>query len=97
VSNALEVEDGSKIEEIDDAEDVVFDDNRPVSRTYYINCQTVYSKSFNAKGVKVRDVGNQLPQVTCMSCPLLLLQYVAHDNIHVWSIRSWWLGCRPSK
>ena len=51
--HAPEIEDGSKIEEIDEleAEDVVLDDDRPlgVNRTYYINCQTVYSNSFNAK------------------------------------------------
>ena len=70
MSDALEddIDDGSKTEEIDDAEDVVTDDNRPVNRTYFINCQTVYSKSFNADGVRIRDVGNHLPQVSCMSC-----------------------------
>jgi hypothetical protein len=52
VSNALEIEDGGKIEE-DDAEDVESNDDRPINRTYYINCQTVYANSFNALGVKV--------------------------------------------
>ena len=93
----LEIEDGSESEEIDDAEDVVIDGNRPVNRTYYINCQTVYRNSFNAKGIKVRDSGNHKPQVSCMYCSLLLLRFMAHENIHVWSIRSWWHGCRPSK
>ena len=47
--HAPEIGDGSKTEEIDEleAEDVVpvLDDGRPltVNRTYYINCQTVYS------------------------------------------------------
>jgi hypothetical protein len=81
--HAPEIEDGSEIEEIDDTEDVVLDDDRPVNRTYYINCQAVYSNSFNAKGVKVRDSGNHRPQLSCMSCSLLLLQFMAHENIHV--------------
>ena len=78
VSDALEIEDASsKTEEIDDAEDVVSDDDpsRPINRTYYINCQAVYTNSFNAQGVKIRDSGNYLPQVSCMSCSLLLLQF----------------------
>ena len=77
----LEIEDGSEseIEELDDAGNVVIDGNRPVNRTYYINCQSVYTNSFNAKGVKVKDSGNQLPQVSCMSFSLLLLQIMAHD------------------
>ena len=97
--DALEVEDGTETEETDEAEDVESDDDRPDNRTYYVinNCQAVYVKSFNAKGVKVRDSGNHVPQVTCMSCSLLLLQFMAHENTHVWSVRSWWYGCRPSK
>ena len=77
--HAPEIEDGSKIEEIDEleAEDVVLDDDRPlaVNRTYIINCQTVtvYSNSFNAKDVKVRDSGNNTPQVSCKSCSLLFM------------------------
>ena len=100
MSDALKIDDGIEIEEIDDAEDsdVVSDGNRPITkRTYFINCQTVYSDSFNAQGVKVKDSGNHLPQVTCMSCSLLLLILIAHKIIHVWPIRSWWHGCRPSK
>ena len=71
MSDALEIEDD---EEIDDAEGVVSDDDRPTNRTYFINCQTVYSHSFNARGVKVRGSGNNSTQ--CMSCSLssLLLE-----------------------
>ena len=96
-SLGLELNDGNTIEDIDDAEDVVNDGDRPINRTYFINCQAVYSNSFNAQGVKVKDSGNHLPQVTCVSCYLLLLQFIAHQIIHVWSIRSWWYGCRPSQ
>ena len=96
VPDALEIEDGSNTEEIDDAEDVAINGDRPVNRTYYINCEAVYTNSFNAKGVKVKDSGNHLPQVSCMSCSLSLLQFMAQENFHV-SIRSWWHGCRPSK
>ena len=90
MSDDLEIEDGAKIEETNDAEDVASDDDRPVNRTYYVinNCQAVYVKSFNNTGNKVRDAGNQRPQVSCMSCSLLLLQFMA-QNIHIWSIRSW--------
>ena len=48
----------ARLKKIDDAVDVVSDDDRPVNGTYYINCQAVYANSFNAKGVKVRDSGN---------------------------------------
>jgi hypothetical protein len=91
VEDALEIEDGSETEEIDDAEDVVIDGNRPVNGTYYINCQAVYTNSFNAKGNRVRNSGNLYVLFS------LLLQFMAHEDIHVWSIRPWWLGCRPSK
>lgn len=65
VSDALEIEDG---EEIEDAEGVVSDDDRTTNRTYFIGCQTVYSHSFNASGVKVRGSGNN--STHCMSCSL---------------------------
>ena len=72
--DALENDDGSKIGKIDDAEDVISDDDRPINRTYFINCQAVYTNSFNAQGVKVRDSGNLIPKVSCISCSLLRLQ-----------------------
>ena len=95
----LEIEDDSETEEIGEAEDVVFNGDRPlaVNRTYYVNCQAVYTNSFNAKGVKIRDSGNHNPQVSCTYCSLLLFQFMSHENIHVWFIRSWWHGCRRSK
>jgi hypothetical protein len=65
VEEPLETEDGSETEEMDEEENVVLDGDRPVNRTYYIGCQNVYTKSFNAKGVKVRDTGNHIPQVSC--------------------------------
>ena len=75
----LEIEDGSEseIEEIDDTGNVVIDGNRPVNRTYYINCQSVYTNSFNAKGVKVKDSGNHLPKVSCMYCSLAFAMYAS--------------------
>ena len=76
VPDAHEIEDSVKIEEIDNAEDIVSDDDNPVNRTYqFYNCQTVYMNSFNARGVKVKDSGNHFPQVTRTSCPLFLLQF----------------------
>lgn len=73
--DALENDGGSKNEKIDDAEDVVSDGDRSINRTYYINCQAVYANSFNAQGVKVRDSGNHIPQVSCMYRSLLLLEF----------------------
>ena len=90
----LEIENSSETEEIDGAENAAPDGDRPVNRTYYINCQAVYTNSFNAKGVQVRDSGNHNPQVSCTYCSLLLL---SHEDIYVWFIRFWWHGCRPSK
>ena len=77
VSDALEIDNSNRIEEIDDAEDVS-DDDRPINRTYYINCQAVYTNSFNAQGVKVKDSGNYLPQISCMSCSLCFCNFCAH-------------------
>ena len=73
MSNALEIEDGSEVEEIEDTEDVVNDDDRPTNKTYYIGCQAVYSNCFNARGVKVRGSGNNSTQ--CMSCCSLLFSF----------------------
>ena len=42
MSDALGNRDGTSTEEIDDTEDVVIGDDRPVHRAYYINCQAVY-------------------------------------------------------
>jgi hypothetical protein len=64
VEDTVEIEDGNGTEEIDEAENVVFDGDRPVNRTYYIGCQAVYTNSFNAKGVEVKDSGNHIPQVS---------------------------------
>ncbi|KAF8802740.1 hypothetical protein BYT27DRAFT_7196283, partial [Phlegmacium glaucopus] len=47
------------------AEDIGSDDNRQINKTYQLyNCQTVNINSFNARGVKVKDSGNHLPQIT---------------------------------
>lgn len=69
--DAPEIEAGDKIEE-DNAEDgIVSDGNGRINRTYqFYNCQAVYMNAFNARGVKVKDSGNNFPQVTCMSFSL---------------------------
>ncbi|KAF8802744.1 hypothetical protein BYT27DRAFT_7244528 [Phlegmacium glaucopus] len=45
------------------AEDIGSDDDRQIKYQLY-NCQTVNINSFNARGVKVKDSGNHLPQIT---------------------------------
>lgn len=72
---ANNLNDNIQIEEIEGAEDIPTnnDDNPICSRTYrFDNCH-VYMNSFNARGVKVKNCGNNAPRVTpsCMSCSLL--------------------------
>ena len=72
---APQTEEGDEIEETDNAEDTL-SDNGPMNRTYqFYNCQTVYMNAFNNRGVKVKDSGNNIPQVTRMSYSLFLLHF----------------------
>ena len=98
MEEALEIEDGSETDEIDEAENVAFDGDRPVNRTYYIGCQAVnvYTNSFNAKGNKVRDSANHIPQVSCTYCSLLLLQFISYEDTHVPLDRGGKVVVRPS-
>lgn len=66
-----EIEEGGKVEEVDDTEGVPSDDNLPIDGKFqFVNCQSVsvYMNAFNTSGVKVEDCGNIFPQFTRMSC-----------------------------
>lgn len=72
VSESSDTEEDSKSKETVNAEDTVSDNDRPLaqSMTYqFHNCHAVYLNSHNAHGVKVKNAGNNTPQVTCMSSP----------------------------
>ena len=61
-----------KIELIEGAEDIPANgDSSPIRRTYQFDNCHVYINSFNARGVKVKNSGNNAPRVTCVSSSLL--------------------------
>ena len=72
-SDGPEIEEGSQIEEmVEGAEDILEnDDDGPIHRTYQFDNCHVYINSFNVRGVKVKNSGNNRPRVTRMSCSLL--------------------------
>ena len=70
-------DDETQIEEIEGADDIPANDDidSPIHRTYQFDNCHVYMNSFNASGVKVKNSGNNTPQVTRMSCCLLQFWY----------------------
>ena len=89
---ANNLDDDIQIEEIlEGAEDIpAKNDDSPIHRTYrFDNCH-VYMNSFNARGVKVKNCGNNAPRVTrSMSCSSLCNSHaIIHDLTHI--VRSLW-------
>jgi hypothetical protein len=73
-SDTSGTDEDSESKETPDTEHAVGDDDRPQHMTYHFtNCRHVFLNAFNAHGVKVRNAGNNAPQVICMSSPFFLL------------------------
>ena len=74
-----EIKVGSQTEEIERAEEDIpaNDDDSPIHRTYQFDNCHVYMNSFNVRGIKVKNSGNNTPRVTRMSCFFSILMQLS--------------------